>query len=62
MTALVDMCAAGQLRPAVEKHVDLADVATEMDYLATGHARAKIVIGIGETVAPAPLISSSVEA
>lgn len=62
MATLVDMCAAGRLAPAVEKQIGLDDVATEMEYLATGHVRAKIVVDVTDTLETATLIASSTTA
>ncbi len=49
LAALVRYVDAGQLSPEIERHYPLADAAEAMRYLATTHARAKLVIDVADS-------------
>lgn len=49
LAELVRYVHAGQLSPEIERHYPLADTAEAMRYLATSHARAKLVIDVASS-------------
>lgn len=48
LAELLRMVEAGQLRSVIDRTVPLDDVADAMRYMGTGHARAKVVVEVGE--------------
>jgi len=46
LVVLANMIDAGQLRPVIDRVYPLREAAAAMAYVATGHARAKVVIGV----------------
>ena len=44
--ALRDLIEAGQVRPVIEQGYDLARIDEAMSRIATGHARAKLVVSV----------------
>ena len=46
LRSLVQMIEAGELRSVIDRTYPLADAAEAIRYLETGHARAKVIIGV----------------
>jgi NADPH:quinone reductase-like Zn-dependent oxidoreductase len=43
---LADMVRAGKVTPAIDRQYPLDDVVAAVDYLGTGHARAKVIVAM----------------
>ena len=46
LDAVLEHVVAGRLRPVIDRHYPLDDVAAAVEYVATGHARAKVIVDV----------------